>query len=375
MKPTSNKTCFFTDYFDSQESSNTLGNQLCYEAQALGFGDFYMRFDKPSGLLSVIAVHSLQRGPAIGGCRLKPYLSIEAAIEDAMRLAKMMSYKAALIDLPHGGAKAVIVEPKEYSRAALLKAYAGFVDSLGGRYITAVDSGTTPEDMDAIAKLTPHVLCTSPTEKADKGASFYTAVGVFKGIEAAVKFKHQRDTTKGVRVVIQGAGSVGYFLAEKLVEGGAVVTMADVNAEHLAHCVKDLGVNTIAPEAVYSAECDVFSPCALGGVLNASTIPQLKAAIVAGSANNQLAGDQDAELLHERGILYAPDFLINAGGLLYAAAMYRKAARSTVRQGVDSIYERLFTVFKRAQSENCSPHFIVSTIAEEKLNTPVAPNQ
>jgi len=357
------------NYFNTEAESSTLGNQLCQQAHALKFGDVHIRLDPETQLLAVIAVHSLVRGPAIGGCRLKSYPSIEVAIQDAMRLAQMMSYKSAFIDLPHGGAKAVIVEPNgHYDRTRLLGAYARFVDSLGGDYITAVDSGTSPSDMDTIATVTPHVLCTTSTTANLVGnASLYTAMGVLRGIEAAVQFTYQRDSLSGLHVVIQGAGEVGHFLAEKLVNRGARLTMADTNPDHLARCVKDFDVSTVSADLVYDVACDVFSPCALGGTLNTSTVARLNTPIVAGSANNQLENDQAAQDLQDRGILYVPDFVINSGGLIYSACAYRNADQSSVDQMVDRIYDHLLAVFEQADEKSCSPQSVVVAAAKDKL--------
>ena len=257
-------------------------------AEMLGFGELLFKFDHETGLHAIIALHSNKRGPAIGGCRVIHYDHADDAIVDAMRLAQMMSYKAAVCNLPNGGAKSVIMKPKEIKdRQAFFHSFGQFVNEQQGRYVTAVDSGTTPEDMDAIAKATSYVTCTTFGGYAGDPAPF-TALGVRRGIEAAVKFKLKKDNLKGLHIAIQGAGHVGFHLAKEVIALGAHVTMTDVNKTALQHAAQELGVTIYDdPETIYGLECDVFAPCALGAILNLQHIHQLETPIVAGSANNQ----------------------------------------------------------------------------------------
>lgn len=336
-------------------------------AEFLNFGEIHIKFDPVTHLKAIIAVHNLKRGPAIGGCRMVRYHNADAALEDAMRLAYGMSFKSAMSNLPHGGAKAVLMAPKIIKdRKAYLYAFADFVDSLGGSYVTAVDSGTSMQDMDIIAERTPFV--TTTTKLGDLGnPSIHTATGVRRAIEAAVKFKLGRDSVEGIHVAIQGAGHVGFSLASELHARGATLTMTDINQESLLQCVEAFNVAVCEPDMIYSVNADVFSPCALGAILNTKNIHQLKATMVVGSANNQLAHHHHADLMHERGILYAPDFVANAGGLIYATAMYDHDNFDKAQQQVFHIYETMMDVFARSIKENRSTVGIAEAIAIARL--------
>lgn len=336
-------------------------------AEFLNFGQIHIKFDPVTHLKAIIAVHNLKRGPAIGGCRMVHYDSADAALEDAMRLAYGMSFKSAMSNLPHGGAKAVLIAPKVIKdRKAYLHSFADFVDSLGGSYVTAVDSGTSMQDMDIIAERTSFV--TTTTKFGDLGnPSLHTATGVRRSIEAAVKFKLGRDSLDGIHVAIQGAGHVGFSLANELHARGAKLTMTDVNKMSLQRCVEEFHAAVCEPEMIYSVDADVFSPCALGATLNTKTIHQLKASMVVGSANNQLAHHHHADLMHEHGILYAPDFVANAGGLIYASAMYDHDNFDKAQQQVFHIYETIMDVYSRSIKENCSTLDIAESIAIARL--------
>ncbi|MEN9471642.1 MAG: Glu/Leu/Phe/Val dehydrogenase [Candidatus Aquirickettsiella gammari] len=343
-----------------------LSDELLSYAKKLGFGELFFKIDKINQLCAVIAIHSTRLGPALGGCRFIEYTSIDLAIHDALRLAQGMSYKAALANLPLGGGKTVLMRPKQLSdRSAYFRALGRFVNELKGRYIIAMDSGVLIEDMDSIALETPYVVTTS---KHKGNPAPYTALGVLYGIEAAVKFKLQRDDLEGLHVAIQGMGHVGLALANALRKKGAHLTICDNNVD-LVQRAKDLGAKVVAPDEIYSVECDVFSPCALGAVLNDRSIPKLKTAIVAGSANNQLAEPRDAELLQKKDILYAPDYVINAGGLIYAYAEYQnRLNREHVVQHIATIYSTLIEIFKCALDENKLPSTVADNLAKSRLN-------
>ena len=345
-------------------SKNNSCDWLFKYAEILGFGEVHFKIDPKTGLKAIIAVHSNTRGPAIGGCRCIPYDSFDTALEDALRLAYMMSYKAAACDLPHGGAKSVIIRPSFIEdREAFFKSFGQFVHELQGQYIAAEDSGTTPADMDIIAKVTPYVTCTS-TLGGDPAP--YTALGVRRSIQAAVKFQLNRDLN-GIHVAIQGVGHVGYLLAEDLLRHGAKVTIADINPTLISQCAEKLDVQVVSPEEIYSLDCDVFSPCALGAILNDQTIPQLKTRIIAGSANNQLAHKQHGIVLHQMGILYAPDFVINSGGLIYASAIYNHGDVQKAIAQIEDLYHTLWRMMERAKAENKPLNEIAETIAKERL--------
>jgi leucine dehydrogenase len=279
----------------------------------------------------------------------------------------MMSYKAAINHLPHGGAKAVIVKPAViHDRDAFFEKFGEFVEELGGRYVTAVDSGTSPREMDIIARRTKYVTCTSKSG-ADSDPSPLTALGVRRAIEAAVKFKMDKDNLEGIHVTIQGAGHVGYYLAEELHKLGARLTMTDINKTVLERCVREFGVAVCHPDDIYDIKADVFAPCALGAVLNGKTIKRLQVGIVAGSANNQLSHRRNGELMADRGILYAPDFLINAGGLIHVAVMYSHGDYTQSNKQINDIYNTVYDIFETAARENQPTNYIAERIARERL--------
>lgn len=345
----------------------TVADSLMRYAEFLGYGDIHTKIDEKSGLKAIVAIHNLKRGPAIGGCRMVSYQTIDKAMEDALRLGYMMSYKAAINNLPHGGAKAVIIKPKVIkNREALFEKFGEFVEELGGRYITAVDSGTSPAEMDIIARRTSYVTCTTASG-GDSDPSPLTALGVRRAIEAAVKFKLGRDNLEGIHVAIQGAGHVGYYLAQELHAMGAKLTMCDINQTALQRCIDEFGAATCSIDEIYTIEADVFAPCALGAVLNMHTIKNLKAGIVAGSANNQLSHSHYGSLMHERGILYAPDFLINAGGLIHVAVIYDHGDLKKSLAQINSIYDTVYDIYERSKKENIATNQIAERIARERL--------
>lgn len=345
----------------------TICDSLMRYAEQLGYGDIHIKIDHETGLRAFVAIHNLRRGPAIGGCRFVHYDTVDQAFEDAMRLGYMMSYKAAINHLDHGGGKAVIIKPKVIKdREAFFEKFGEFVNELGGRYITAVDSGTSPLEMDIIARKTPYVTCTS-SSGSDSDPSPFTALGVRRAIEAAVKFKMNRDNIQGIHVAIQGAGHVGYYLAKELTELGAKVTVSDINAKAIQRCVDEFKVSVCPPNEIYDLGADVFAPSALGAVLNRDTIKRLKVKIVAGSANNQLAHHQYGALLHERGILYAPDFLINAGGLIHVAVIYDKGDLPKSLEQIKNIYDTVYDIYERSKAEDLPTNIIAEKIARDRL--------
>lgn len=345
----------------------TLCDSLMRYAEFLGYGEIHTKIDEATGLKAIIAINNLKRGPAIGGCRMVTYQTIDKAVEDVLRLGYMMSYKAAINNLPHGGAKAVLIKPKVIkNHEAYFEKFGEFVNDLGGRYITAVDSGTSPAEMDIIARKTPFVTCTTKLG-GDSDPSPLTALGVRRAIEAAVRFKMNRDTLDGVHVAIQGAGHVGYYLAKELKELGARISISDINLKAIQRCVDEIGVEVCHPEEIYDLQADVFAPCALGATLNLHTIKRLKVQIVAGSANNQLAHHHYGALLHERGILYAPDFLINAGGLIHVAVLYDHGDMNKTLEQIRNIYHTVYDIYERSVHENRATNEIAEKIARDRL--------
>lgn len=357
-------------YGENRKKEHRHVDSLFRYAELLGFGEFHVKIDHATGLHAIIAIHNLYRGPAIGGCRLIHYDHTDQALVDALRLAQMMSYKAAVCNLPHGGAKAVIMKPKVIKdRAALFSSFGDFVQEQAGRYITAVDAGTEPDDMDIISQRTRYVTCTTFGGYAGD-PSPHTALGVRRGIEAAVKFKLNRDSLEGIHVAIQGAGHVGFHLSKELKKLGAKITICDTNKEAIENVINEFGsevIKVVKPEEIYEVPCDVFSPCALGATLNFHTIHQLKASIVAGSANNQLDHHQHDMVLYQRGILYVPDFVINSGGLIHAAAIYDHGDEDKANAQIYNLYETLMNLFERAKQENRPTNEIAEAIALENM--------
>lgn len=344
-----------------------LSDELLSYAKKLGFGELFFKIDEINQLCAIVAIHSTHLGPALGGCRFIKYTSINLAIHDALRLAQGMSYKAALANLPLGGGKTVLMRPKSISdRVAYFRSLGRFVNEFRGRYIIAMDSGVVIEDMDSIALETPYVVTTS---KHKGNPAPYTALSVLYGIEAAVKFKLHRNNLEGVHIAIQGVGHVGFALANALQKRGARLTVCDNNTQLIERYAEDLQATLVDPKDIYAVQCDVFSPCALGGILNDDSIAKLNTAIVAGAANNQLAEPRHADLLHKKNILYAPDYVINSGGLIYAYAEYQnRLNREHVAQQIQTIYSTLLRIFKRAAEENRLPNEVADSLAESRLN-------
>ena len=343
-------------------------------ANMLGFGDIHVKHDRSTGLHSIAAIHSVDRGPAIGGCRYYAYKSSGQALLDALRLAYMMTLKAAISDLPHGGAKSVIIAPKKApDREALFHAFGDFVDGLDGRYITACDVGTNTDDMDIIATRTPYVIGAAKTNPQDSNPGPHTALGVFLGMRAAIQYKQKRDSFDGVRVAIQGAGSVSHALTKLLVADGAHVTVCDPLQSAVDQLKDEFNVQSCPVDAIYDIDCDIFSPCALGGTISPDSIKRINAPIIAGSANNQLTHLRVAELLREQGRLYVPDFVINSGGLINAAIVYGYQDATEATKKIKQLEHTLFNLYETAHSQNINTllvarHIALTKIAESKDN-------
>ncbi|SEQ86290.1 leucine dehydrogenase [Amphritea atlantica] len=331
------------------------------QMESAGLQDLHFWQDPDTGLQAIIAIHDTFRGPAIGGCRFINYPDSAAAITDAIRLARGMSYKAALAGLPHGGGKSVIIKPAGlYDRNQLMQSFGHFVDSLGGRYITAMDSGTQISDMDNIALNTRFVTCTR--DMGDPSPS--TAQGVFAGIRASVQFRFGTHDLHNVHIAIQGLGHVGYALAKLLHHAGARLTVTDIDAQKVARATAEFNATAVEADAIYDTAADIFCPCGLGAIINADTVKRLNCAIVAGSANNQLADDGQGDSLARRGILYAPDYLINAGGLIFVALQHARHHEQAIRLKVESIYDALLELYKHAEADHRPTNYIADLRAE-----------
>lgn len=326
--------------------------------------------DPETGLKAIIAVHSTALGPAVGGCRMWNYASEDEAIADVLRLSRGMSYKNAMADLGIGGGKSVIIgDSRTQKTPELMRAFGRYLDSLGGKYISAEDVGISVSDIEEVRKVTPYVAGLDSGEIATGDPSPYTAHGVFMGIKAAVKHQLGTDSLDGLTVSVQGVGHVGYYLCKELKEAGANLIITDINQENIDAVVEATGATVVAPDEIVGQKVDVFAPCALGAIINDETIPQLNTTIIAGAANNQLAEVRHGEILLEKGILYAPDYVINAGGIMNVANEVHKRP-ITPEQGmkdVERIYETLMEVFNKAKAENRPTGVVADEIAEERI--------
>ena len=329
------------------------------------------RDDPASGLKAIIAVHNSTLGPATGGCRMFSYVNDQDALSDVLRLSRGMTYKSALAGIALGGGKSVIIgNPQQSKTRELMLAMGDFIESQNGNYTSAEDSGTSVSDMAIIAERTAYVTGLSDDPEHGGDPSPTTAYGVYKGIAAAVDFQLGSDL-QGVRVALQGIGSVGYYLAKHLREAGAVVFAADVNRRNIDRAVADLGVVELALDKVLNADVDVLAPCAMGGAINENTIDHIKATVVAGAANNQLATVAMGDALLEKGILYAPDYVINAGGII-DVFYQQKGNRSAevVKAHVDKLGDTLTSIFQRSEQESSATSTIADVMAEEIFKKP-----
>lgn len=331
--------------------------------------------DQASGLKAIIAIHNRNLGPALGGCRMWPYASDEEALRDVLRLSRGMSYKSALARLPLGGGKAVIIgNPHTGKSEALFQAMGDFVDSLGGRYITAADSGTGVAEMQIMAERTRHVAGAGQREAFGGGMrngdpSPSTAYGVFIGLQAAVKHRLGRDDLKGLRVAIQGVGQVGFGLAQQLKEAGAELWVTDIVPANVRRAVARLGATAVAQNDIYGLEVDVFAPCAMGAIINPQTLEALRAPVIAGAANNQLAAAELAEELRRRGCLYAPDYAINAGGIIDVCYERNGGSTAELKAHIEGIGATLAEIFQRAEREGNTTTAVADRMAQERLHS------
>jgi leucine dehydrogenase len=325
--------------------------------------------DSNAGFHCFIAIHDITLGPALGGTRIYPYASTEAALQDVLRLSKAMTYKAAVAKTGTGGGKSVIIaSPSKDKTPALFTAFAEMVNSLNGEYYAAEDIGSTIEDIMFIRQKTPYV-CASEAEGSSGEPSRFTAWGVFRGIQAVSQKIWNTSSVKGRTIAVQGLGNVGAKLADILFWHGANLILTDIDENKLHHLCQIYGAKQMHPEEIYAAECDIFAPCALGGILNDKTIPQLNCKAVAGGANNQLLQDQNGEQLAQRGILYAPDFVINAGGVINAACELEENGYDPIvsRDRVEQIYDSMLSIFSHHEVEKKSTHVIANELAEHNL--------
>ncbi len=330
-----------------------------------GFEELVLLHDSATGLKGAIAIHSTARGPALGGTRMWTYPSEEEAVDDVMCLACGMSYKAAAAELPLGGGKGVIIgDPGRDKCEDLFSCYGRFVEQLSGRFITAADMGIEECDLDCIRKETRYVV--GGTEIGSP--SPITAYGVWKGIKACAEEVYGSPSLEGKLIAVQGVGSVGSALCEHLAQEGARLLVSDLDQGRVKQAVSRFGATAVDPDQIIFQDCDIFSPCGIGGVINEKTISHLKCKIVAGAANNVIKEEGLGAALKERGILYAPDYFINAGGLIFVE-MSRQGVRDQgkIKQLVDRIEGRLKELFRRAREQNLLPEEVADIYAEERL--------
>ncbi len=326
--------------------------------------------DKAVGLKAIIAIHNTTLGPALGGTRMWNYKSEEEALTDVLRLSKGMTYKAAASGLNLGGGKAVIIgDPKVLKSEALFRAFGQYINALNGKYITAEDVNTGVTDMEYVFMETPWVTGIPKGLGGSGDPSPYTAHGVLMGIKASVQEKLNTDSLKGLTIAVQGLGNVGSNLVKYLHDEGAKIKVADIDQQRVKKQVELFGAEAVSSESIVTTQCDVFAPCALGAVINDLTVGQLKCKIVAGGANNQLAEAKHGEVLRELGILYAPDYVINAGGLMNVFVELEGYSSDRAFEKTRRVYDNMMKVFKLAKELNVSTHVAADRIAEERIHT------
>lgn len=325
--------------------------------------------DAKSGLRAIIAVHNTARGPAAGGTRLWSYANPKDAVTDALRLSKAMSYKNAMAGLSLGGGKAVILRPDtDFDRKALFEAYGRAVEAVGGRYITAEDVGVSPDDMRIIKTQTDFVAGLDDGPAASGDPSPVTADGVFRSIKVAVRHALGRESLKGLKVAVQGLGHVGYGVCEHLHGAGVHLIVTDINTAVLKRAKTELNAVVVEPDIIHAVEADVFAPCALGGAISKATLPDIKASIIVGAANNQLASPEMGEACRARGILYAPDYVVNAGGIINVAAEVSGTYDPKwVREKLEELEKTLENVFMLASKQGLPTNIIADRLARERL--------
>ena len=327
--------------------------------------------DKETRLRAIIAIHNTTLGPSLGGVRMVDYQSEEEALDDVLKLSEGMTYKAAFANLNLGGGKAVIIgNPKKAKSEALFRKFGEFVESLDGVYITAQDAGVDAKDIAYVSKETSYVTGTSESLGGCGDPSFYTAYGVLSGMKACVKYKLNKDSLKSVSVAIQGLGHVGSLLVKLLLDEGARVIVTDKDSSIMRSISQKFSVEYVLPEKILSVDCDIFSPCALGGVLKYKNVDQIQCKMIVGCANNQLKDQGVENILHKKGILYAPDFIVNAGGLIGVAL--EKEGNFLKKQAfekISKIYSSFLDVLKKSENENISPSEFAKNLIEEKIRS------
>jgi leucine dehydrogenase len=326
--------------------------------------------DKDTGLKAIIGIHNTVLGPALGGTRMWNYANEWEALNDVLRLSRGMSFKSSISGLNLGGGKAVIIgDAKSQKTPELMRKFGEYVHSLSGKYITAEDVGMETKDMDTVREVTPYVTGISEEKGGSGNPSPITAYGVFMGLKAATKYRFGSDNLEGKKVLVQGIGHVGEVLVQHLTESGALVTIADINEERLNHVGSKYGAKIFTGADLYSAEVDIYAPCALGATINDDTVHKIQAKVIAGAANNQLANEVvHGAMLKEKGILYAPDFLINAGGVINVYSELANLTRAQVMEKTENIYNTSMEIFKFAEQHNITTHQAAMSMAQKRID-------
>ena len=327
--------------------------------------------DEDTGLKAIIGIHNTVLGPALGGTRMWQYKTEWEALNDVLRLSRGMTYKAAITGLNLGGGKAVIIgDAKTQKNDALMRRFGQFVDSLSGKYITAEDMGMETRDMDVVREVTPHVTGISESKGGAGNPSPITAYGVYMGMKAAAKFQYGTDNLEGKKVLVQGVGHVGETLVKHITDEGAKVIINDINEARLEELSNKYGANVVLGNDIYGLDVDIYAPCALGATINDETINQIQAKIIAGAANNQLADEiKHGRLLKEKGIAYAPDFLINAGGIINVYAELEGYGKDEIVRKTENIYNTTLDIFNLSEKENITTHRAAFDIAQSRIDT------
>ncbi|OWZ84935.1 Leu/Phe/Val dehydrogenase [Natranaerobius trueperi] len=327
-------------------------------------------YDKTTGLKSIIAIHDTTLGPALGGCRMLPYESEEEALEDVLRLSKGMTYKCGISGVDFGGGKAVVIGDPEEKTEGMFRSLGRFVETLKGRYYTGTDVGTMPDDFVNCYRESDYVVGLPEEFGGSGNSAINTAFGTLMGIKASAREKFSSDSLKGKKVAIQGLGKVGKVLVDFLIDEGAEVVVTDISKDNIKEVQDKHGsVEVVEPDAIYDFECDIFSPNALGAVINDFTVEKLNCQVIAGAANNQLKEEKHGRMLFDKGILFAPDYIVNAGGLIQVSDEIGGHNKDRIRKKTERIYDILLNVYEISRKDNITPEEAADKLVEDRINT------
>ncbi|HQW66399.1 MAG TPA: Glu/Leu/Phe/Val dehydrogenase [Gemmatimonadales bacterium] len=343
------------------------------EMQTMGHEQVVFSHEPSCGYFGIIAIHDTTLGPALGGTRVWKYENTDAALRDVLRLSRGMTYKSAVAGLNLGGGKAVIIaDPKRADRESLFRAHGRFIESLGGRYITAEDVGTSPTDMEFVKRETKHV---AGLLNLSGDPSPVTGYGVYMGMKASAKAKWGKDSLAGKTISVQGAGKVAYYLMSHLKQEGAKLIVSDIDDQKVARVVDELGATAVAPDAIYDVQADIFAPCALGAIINDDTIGRLKVEIISGGANNQLAEERHGVAVEKKGMLYAPDYVINGGGVINVYGELQGWTMERAKRKAQEIYDTMTRVYTIASRDGIPSYQAADRLAEERIKSVAALKQ